>query len=185
MQKELLMIVAVVLGGALVVYKWSGSPLKLHSTRGMVNVEATSEPAPKASDKAAERKTSRRKMDRAIEPRTASDQPTSQPGAVPSPAGTTPTPKPDRPFPTPETLTNGTSTAEIRATFGVPAIDIAGMRDGRVIERYYYVNRDRSRLTVVTMENGRLTSADSLSSPYFELPGALEPERVANSKAPR
>jgi hypothetical protein len=51
-------------------------------------------------------------------------------------------------------------------------MDIAGMRNGRVLERYYYMSADRTHLTTATIENGVIVSAESLSSPYFHLPAA-------------
>ena len=72
-------------------------------------------------------------------------------------------------FPTPKNLQVGASSAEIRAAYGEPTMHIAGIRNGRILERYYYVNKDHSQLTVATIENGVVKSAESLSSPYFEL----------------
>ena len=83
-----------------------------------------------------------------------------------------PRPPPELPFPTRETLKTGSAAAGVRAAFGPPAFDTVSNTEGRVREKYYYVNRDRSRLTVMTIENGLVMSVDSLSAPYFQLPGA-------------
>jgi hypothetical protein len=72
-------------------------------------------------------------------------------------------------FPTRENLRIGTSSSQMRAIYGPPAMSAATIRDGRVLERSYYVNADRTKITVATLENGFVTRAQSLSNPYFEL----------------
>ena len=178
---KLLMIVVIVIGGAVVMYRWPGaSPLTFNSTRGIAKVEPAPESTEKPADKAAERKVSRPKATAsavAAQQGRAPNEATS-PVPVPVPVQATPAPivssKPELPFPTPETLRKGSTASEVRSRFGAPAIDIAGTSEGRVQERYYYLNRDKNRLTVVTLENGILISANSLSNPYFQLPSARE-----------
>jgi hypothetical protein len=105
--------------------------------------------------------------------------PVPQAGLVPPPKSIVPTPgaTPDVPFPTPDALKKGSSSAEIRARFGAPSFDIVGSREGHVVEKFYYVSRDKSQLTVLNMDNGLLVSAESISSPYFQLPGVQDYRR--------
>jgi hypothetical protein len=64
-------------------------------------------------------------------------------------------------YPTPEELKIGSTGSDIRSEFGEPSARIAGVRDGVLLERYYYLNSDRTRVTVATMKNGLLVSAQS------------------------
>jgi hypothetical protein len=118
----------------------------------------------------------RRKPETAGGPKQAPEQQQSGPLLIPVKEETVPNKPccapPDLPFPTPEILKKGSSSAEVRASFGAPTFDIVGSREGHVVEKFYYVNREKSRLTVVNIDNGFLTSAESISSPYFQLPGA-------------
>ena len=57
----------------------------------------------------------------------------------------------------------------MRAVYGPPAMSAATIRDGHILERSYYVNADRTKITVATLENGFVTGTQSLSNPYFEL----------------
>jgi hypothetical protein len=191
MRKELVIILVLLFGGVIIAYNWGGaSPLlSLRSARGTVSVETAPAPAAKLIGQAAERSNARRKADGGGS-KAATDrgpaQTTAQTAAVPSPVETAAAKvccaRPDPPFPTPELMRTGATTAELRATFGVPSVDIAGTREGRVLERYYYVNRERSRLTIANIENGLLISAESLSSPYFHLPHPGETDSDAHSQ---
>lgn len=64
-------------------------------------------------------------------------------------------------FPRRKDLRIGTTGAEIRARFGEPNARVTETRGGRVVEQYYYFNRDRTQLTVATLESGILVSAES------------------------
>lgn len=64
-------------------------------------------------------------------------------------------------FPTLHDLPLGTSGAQIRAKYGEPTARVTAMQGGRLLERYYYVNSDRTQLTVATLEHGVVISADS------------------------
>jgi len=184
MQKELLMIAGVVIVGALVVNKFPGSvPLNFRSVRGMTSVEAATVSSPEPAHKG--RAEAKNAGDRPKAPRAANTpaiQPT--PNASP-PVSSQPAPntasqlasnsgsvaplQASAPFPTPETLKSGATATDIVARFGPPSFDVAGTRDGRVLETYYYVSHDRSRMTVINLQNGLLTGIDSRSSPYFQL----------------
>ena len=82
-------------------------------------------------------------------------------------------------FPTRENLRVGTSSSQMRAIYGQPAMTAATIRDGRVLERSYYVNADRTKITVATLENGFVTRAQSLSNPYFELHASEDGSQAA------
>jgi hypothetical protein len=173
MQKELLLLLLVLGIGGLVSYKWlARGPVTVHAPQAAeVAVKKTSVAHGKSGsgssgadrkEKAGDRKGGDRKTTAGL-PASGSDIPVFPPAIMTVTI-------PDAPFPTPESLKIGSSRAELRAAFGEPAMDIAGIRDGRVLERYYYLNRERSLLTVATVENGKVTAAESLSNPYFQIP---------------
>lgn len=64
-------------------------------------------------------------------------------------------------FPEPEELNMGMTGTEIRSQFGEPSARVSGVRDGALLERYYYLNSDRTRVTVATLNNGVLVGAQS------------------------
>ena len=184
MRKELVVILALLFGGALVAYRWIGmSPLVFYSARGVASIDNSGSPTAAAAQKGpAARNKATTAGSRVIVtegnsgpiPQSSFAQ-TEAAGLAALPAEDTPSTAPccgrtDLPFPTPETVRKGSSQAEIRAAFGAPAMDIAGTREKRVFERYYYINEVRSRLTVVNFENGVLVSVEGLSKPYFQLP---------------
>ena len=57
----------------------------------------------------------------------------------------------------------GTSRTELRARYGDPTLDVAARRDGRLIERFYYLSEDQSQLTVATLQDGAVTHAETVS----------------------
>ena len=189
---KLLIIVVLVLGVAIVLYRSPNiAPMMMSSTRGVVKVEAAPPDVPKA-DKRPEPGTPHRKSEsiggpKKIPEQVAANRVPSYAEVVPAPKSTAPAPgaAPDLPFPTPEALKKGFTTSEIRAQFGAPAFDIVGSREGHVLEKFYYVNRDKSRLTVLNMDNGLLTSAEGVSSPYFQLPGVRDYRQEPQLKTPR
>jgi hypothetical protein len=83
-------------------------------------------------------------------------------------------------FPTRDTLQVGTTSSQMRAMYGPPAMSAATIRDGHVLERSYYVNADRTKITVATLENGFVVATQSLSNPYFELHAIDEGSQVAH-----
>ena len=83
-------------------------------------------------------------------------------------------------FPTRDNLRVGTTATQMRAMYGPPAMSAATIRDGRVLERSYYVNADRTKITVATLENGFVTGTQSLSNPYFELHATDEESQTAH-----
>ena len=174
MRKEVVIILVLLVGGVLVAWNWNGaSPLSFNSARGVASLAATPEPAapePKPAARSTGQKGARS--------RAADDGPSARGGSskevppvFPPTIMTVEIPA-DVPFPTPDTMKIGSTRKELRAAFGDPTMDIAGTRNGRVIERYYYLSRDRNRLTMATVENGIIISAESLSNPYFQLPAA-------------
>jgi hypothetical protein len=186
MRKELVLILIIVMGGALVVYNWSGSsPLPFRSTRGVVRTESTFGPPSEPPAKAVEGKTAHKAVHVDNKSQTAPDLTPARPPVAPSPQPAEPAPSHrDRPFPTPDALKTGAPSKELLATYGEPDFHVAGTSEGRVIEKYYYFNRDGSKLTLINAENGLLTSASSLPGSYFQLPGHGKPEpgRVSNKR---
>jgi hypothetical protein len=69
-----------------------------------------------------------------------------------------------QPFPEPKDLPSGITGAEIRAGFGDPAAHVTLSSNGLLVERYYYVNKERTRYTVAELQDGRLISAASKSN---------------------
>lgn len=66
-----------------------------------------------------------------------------------------------QPFPEPKDLPSGITAAEIRAGFGDPAARITVSSGGELIEKYYYLNRERTRYTIASLRDGRVISAAS------------------------
>lgn len=65
------------------------------------------------------------------------------------------------PFPEPKDLPSGITASEIRAGFGDPAAHVTLSSNGQLVERYYYVNQERTRFTIAELQDGRLISASS------------------------
>lgn len=72
-------------------------------------------------------------------------------------------PMPGSPFPTRNDLTVGAAGVQILAKYGEPTARVTTMQAGRLFERYYYVNSDRTQLTVATLERGVVVSVDGPS----------------------
>lgn len=187
MRKELVLVLVIVMGAALVVYKRFGaSSLPFHFPQGVVRTERPIEPGPEPPGKTAESKTSPKTVrgdkskilpDRVVKPETAASP---QPAEPASPSR----PRPARPFPMPDTLKKGLASKELLATYGEPDFHVAGASGGRVIEKYYYVSADRNQLTLIIVENGLLTSASFIPGPYFQLPAPGKPEPSQGPKKP-
>jgi hypothetical protein len=80
-------------------------------------------------------------------------------GAIES-GGTTVVPVPwAASIPRPGQLMIGATTSELRRSFGEPMLETALLRDGRLIQRYYYFNNDQTQFTMATLENGRVVSS--------------------------
>jgi hypothetical protein len=67
------------------------------------------------------------------------------------------------PFPARNDLPIGATGAQILAKYGEPTARVTAMQNGRLIERYFYVNSDRTKLTVATLERGAVVSVDGPS----------------------
>jgi len=181
MRKELVLILAIVMGAALVVYNWSGaSPLIIRSVRGVVKTDdlpaPIAEPARKAPIPNPARKAARVDNSKSA-PQQIVKELEATPSAQPGEAAVRCCTPPEHPFPTPEIVRKGTTSKELLAAYGEPDFHVAGSSSGKVVEKFYYINSERSQLTLITVENGGLTSASSLPGPYFQLPGPRRPER--------
>ncbi len=66
-----------------------------------------------------------------------------------------------QPFPEPKDLPAGTSAADIRAGFGDPAAHVTLSSNGQLVERYYYLNKEHTRYTILDLQDGRLIAASS------------------------
>lgn len=69
-------------------------------------------------------------------------------------------PMPGTPFPARNDIHIGAKGVQILARYGEPTARVTAMQNGRLIERYYYVNSDRTQLTVATLERGVVVSVD-------------------------
>jgi hypothetical protein len=67
------------------------------------------------------------------------------------------------PFPTRNDLAVGATGVQILAKYGEPTARVTAMQNGRLLERYFYVNSDRTKLTVATLERGVVVSVDGPS----------------------
>jgi hypothetical protein len=83
------------------------------------------------------------------------------------PGGTTTVIVPPPPFPTQNNLQTGTALAKIRQIYGEPMMDVSGLKDGHLLERWYYINSDNTAMTVATMDDGFVSSVETLSRPDF------------------
>ena len=63
-------------------------------------------------------------------------------------------------FPDTKDLRAGLTGDQIIAEFGQPTARVTTSEDGRLVERYYYLNRERTRLIVANLQNGQVVSAD-------------------------
>jgi hypothetical protein len=66
-----------------------------------------------------------------------------------------------QPFPEPKDLPTGLSAAEIRAGFGDPSAHVTLSSNGQLVERYYYLNKEHTRYTILDLQDGRLIAASS------------------------
>jgi hypothetical protein len=66
------------------------------------------------------------------------------------------------PFPNPHDLPAGTTRAQIMAKYGEPIARVSGVEEGHLFERYYFLYHDRTRITVATLRNGVVASAETV-----------------------
>jgi len=63
--------------------------------------------------------------------------------------------------PTRKDLPVGATGVQIRSRFGDPTALVTETSDGRIVEQYYYFNRDRTQVTVATLRAGIIVSTKS------------------------
>src|ERR1700722_12560485 len=56
----------------------------------------------------------------------------------------------------------GTARSELRERYGVPTFAVSSVRDGSLVERYYYVEPERANLVVATLREGKLVEAQTV-----------------------
>lgn len=66
-------------------------------------------------------------------------------------------------MPTSRNIKTGTSRTDLRTRYGDPTLNVSSRRDGRLIERYYYLSDDQTILTVATLQDGSVTSTETAS----------------------
>jgi hypothetical protein len=64
-------------------------------------------------------------------------------------------------FPEAKELTPGMTSGEIRSNFGEPIARTTKAENGEIAERYYYIDKDHTRLTVANLLAGVVVSAES------------------------
>jgi hypothetical protein len=57
----------------------------------------------------------------------------------------------------------GITRTQIRDKYGEPSLNVSARQNGRLVERYYYLNGDQTRVTVATLQDGTLVSAQTVS----------------------
>ncbi len=62
-----------------------------------------------------------------------------------------------------EKMEIGTTRSELRERYGVPTLAVSSVRDGALVELYYYVQPDRVKLVIATLREGKLVSAQTAS----------------------
>lgn len=67
------------------------------------------------------------------------------------------------PFPRSKDLPAGMLRSKIKELYGEPAVRLASSRKGKLSERYYYVNGDKTLVTVANIEDGAVASSVSAS----------------------
>jgi hypothetical protein len=158
--KELLMLLAILGVGLWAITRWVGGP---GSTASRLLAPITSRfgaaPAAKAPEKPAPKDESKTSHPKRRSPKAGA--PSETDSAFPDEPSTITVLVPSAHFPTPEELKAGTAGTDIRSQFGEPSARVAGVRDGVLLERYYYLNSERTKVTVATLQNGVLVSAQS------------------------
>jgi len=79
------------------------------------------------------------------------------------PGGSTVVVVPVPSMPTSSNIKTGTSRNDLRARYGDPSLNVSARRDGRLVERYYYLSEDQTLLTVATLQDGTVTSTKTVS----------------------
>jgi len=53
----------------------------------------------------------------------------------------------------------GATRSALQTRYGAPTVVVSSVRDGRLVELYYYVRPDRTNMVVATLREGKLVSA--------------------------
>jgi hypothetical protein len=64
-------------------------------------------------------------------------------------------------IPDSEALAIGTTSSELRERYGVPSVAVESVREGSLVERYYYVKADHANMVVANLRDGKLVSAQT------------------------
>lgn len=156
--KELLMLLAILGVGLWAITRWAGGPGSRASSilapiASKFGIAAPAKPAEKMSSE------QNPKADGQKRTRHRSKSSSGMDSAFPDEPSTITVLVPSAHYPTPGELKLGSNGAEIRSQFGDPSARVSGVRDGVLLERYYYLNSERTRVTVATFNNGVLVSA--------------------------
>jgi len=57
----------------------------------------------------------------------------------------------------------GITRTQIRDKYGEPSLNVSARQNGKLVERYYYLNGDQTRVTVAILQDGTLVSAQTVS----------------------
>jgi hypothetical protein len=64
-------------------------------------------------------------------------------------------------FPEAKDLRTGVTGSQIQAEFGEPTVRVTGTKDGLLVQQFYYVNNDHTRVTVANLQDGVVVSVAS------------------------
>jgi len=156
--KEILMLLAILVVGLWAITRWAGPGSTAASLLAPITSRLGITPAVKPEETPATKQAKTDRGKRSIRKSIGSSETDS---SLADEASTITVMVPSAHYPKPEELTLGSTGTDIRSQFGEPSARIAGVRDGVLIERYYYMNGDRTLLTVATLKNGVLVGAQS------------------------
>jgi hypothetical protein len=66
---------------------------------------------------------------------------------------------PNLKFPSPKDFRYGMLRSEVERVYGIPTLSTMQTRSGRLFQKYVYVKKDRSAVTVALLEDGRVLNA--------------------------
>jgi hypothetical protein len=156
--KELLMLLLILGVGTWAITHWlgggSGVPDLLSPIASRLGGATPAKPAEKPAEKEAKAVTKKRRGGQGSSP-AATDT------AFPDEPSTITVLVPSSHYPGADDLKLGSTGTEIRSEFGEPSARVSGVRDGYLLERYYYMNNERTRVTIATLKNGVLIGAQT------------------------
>lgn len=152
------MLLAILGVGLWAITRWVGGPGSTVSSilapiAGRFGDGSPAKPAPKTSSEEENKKDKPKHTGRRTNTLAATNS------AFPDEASTITVLVPSAHYPALEELKVGSTATDVRSQFGEPSARVSGVREGVLLERYYYLNSERTRVTVATFKNGVLVGA--------------------------